>query len=288
MNATDARSSPTSCTRWRRSPFTDAGLAGEPGVEAGRPPSAVRRHLPQDPGVDVDVVQGLGAAAGASGELARGRDDGRGQQQPVRRRRPVGRPRGSQVTSHAGRGGQRQDVGGRRAPRAGRGPAARPAATRRSRRSPGPPSRRRRRAGSEASAGGCHSKPPVGPGKRAFGPISTTSSPTAAGSAQADAGPVAPCSTKSTSISRALRPGGPHGVRADRVPPLLGEGAPLAVPVGAGRAVGDAAAGEGEQDLDPLVPAVGGAASRSAPVNVTRRKLGLSRRSRATRTANVR
>jgi hypothetical protein len=53
----------------------------------------------------------------------------------------------------------------------------------------------------EASAGGCHSKPPVAPGKRAFGPISTTSSPGAAVSAQAEAGPVAPCSTKSTSTS---------------------------------------------------------------------------------------
>ena len=53
----------------------------------------------------------------------------------------------------------------------------------------------------EASTGGCHSKPPVGPSKRAFGPTSATSSPTVARSAQADAGPVAPCRTKSTSTS---------------------------------------------------------------------------------------
>jgi hypothetical protein len=53
----------------------------------------------------------------------------------------------------------------------------------------------------DASAGGCHSKPPVGPPKSAFGPTSTTSSPSRASSAQADAGPVAPCSTKSTSTS---------------------------------------------------------------------------------------
>ncbi len=50
----------------------------------------------------------------------------------------------------------------------------------------------------------------------------------------------------------------PGGVGAHRVAPVVAELAPAGVPVGAGRQVGQAVLGEGEDELEPLVEAVVG------------------------------
>ena len=261
MNATGPGRGPASCTRWRRSPLT---TPASPASQAYRPEVAgsVVRHLPQDLGVDVDVVQGCrgcrGAAAAARSRTAR--DHGVGEQAP----RGAGTAasaghRGSQVTSTPSGARQGEDVAGRRAPRAGRAPAARPAGTRRSRRSPGPPSRRRRRAGTRRRPAGATRSRRSGRGTGRSG---------RSGRPRRRRRPAPPTPTPGRSRraarSRRRSPAAPAARRArcrcgSGCAASSGSARHSRVPVGAGRAVAHARAVEREEHLDPLVPAVGGA-----------------------------
>ena len=185
------------------------------------------------------------------------RDHGGGEQEAARRGPPASAaPAGQPGDLDAGRGAQGQDVAGRRAPRAARGPAGRPAATRRSRRSPAPPSRRRRPAGTRRRRAGATRSRRSGRGSGRSGrPARPRRRPRPLRPRRRRPGRAVQDEVD-VDLAR-LRPRGRGRCRCGSDSPLLGQRAPLAVPVGAGRAVVDAAAGEREQHLDPLVPAVG-------------------------------